>query len=86
MQNHWTQGMHKMHKEHKNVEERRDQCCCGAMACMCEEGGGVQQLKWIEDKRCIEWEWRKKHNRQKNKKVQWMRAGRQGGRRSSEIL
>jgi hypothetical protein len=21
---------------------------------MCEEGGGVQQLKWTEDKRCIE--------------------------------
>jgi hypothetical protein len=23
---------------------------------MCEEGGGVQKLKWIEDKRCTEWE------------------------------
>jgi hypothetical protein len=21
---------------------------------MCEEGGGVQQLKWTKDKRCIE--------------------------------
>jgi hypothetical protein len=24
MQNHWTQGMHKMHREHKKVEQRRD--------------------------------------------------------------
>jgi hypothetical protein len=23
---------------------------------MCEEGGGVQQLKWTKDKRCIEME------------------------------
>jgi hypothetical protein len=49
---------------------------------MYEEEGGVQQLKWIEDKRCIEWEWCRKHKRQKNRKVQWMRAGRQ----SREIL
>jgi hypothetical protein len=35
---------------------------------MCEEGGGVQQLKWTEDKRCIEWEWCREHKRQKNKK------------------
>jgi hypothetical protein len=44
---------------------------------MCEEGGGVQFLKLIEDERCIEWEWRRKHKRQKNKKLQWMHAGRQ---------
>jgi hypothetical protein len=49
---------------------------------MYEEEGGVQQLKWTEEKRCIEWEWCRKHKRQKNKKVQWMCAGRQ----SSEIL
>jgi hypothetical protein len=24
MQNHWIQGMHKMHREYKNVEKRRD--------------------------------------------------------------
>jgi hypothetical protein len=42
MQNHWTQGMHKMHREHKKVEERRYLGRCGGVGCMCEEGGGVQ--------------------------------------------
>jgi hypothetical protein len=35
---------------------------------MCEEGGGGKQLKWIEDKRCMEWEWGKEHKRHKNKR------------------
>jgi hypothetical protein len=43
---------------------------------MCEEGGRVQQLKLIEYERCIEWEWRRKHKRKKNREVQWMHAGR----------
>jgi hypothetical protein len=34
---------------------------------MGEEGGEVQQLRWTEDKRCIEWELRIEHNRQKNR-------------------
>jgi hypothetical protein len=28
----------------------------------------VQQVKWTEDKRCIEREWCRKHKRQKNRK------------------
>jgi hypothetical protein len=56
MQNHYIQCMHKMHKEDKNVgkEEIMNHFC--GEGCICEEGGGVQQLKMIEDKRCIEWE------------------------------
>jgi hypothetical protein len=35
---------------------------------MGEEGGEVPQMRWTEDKRCIEWEFRREHKRQKNKK------------------
>jgi hypothetical protein len=69
MMNSRALGMHKMHIEHKKVVQRRDWGCCNEVGCMYEEGGRVQHLKWIEDKIFIEWEWCRKHKRQKTRKV-----------------
>jgi hypothetical protein len=29
MQKYCAQGMHKVHRDYKKAEERRDGCCCG---------------------------------------------------------
>jgi hypothetical protein len=68
MQKHCAQGMHKVHRDYKKVEERRDGLLLlrGIQECRRRR---VQQLKCTEEEWCIEWTWHTEHKRRRTESV-----------------